>query len=131
MNEPDFKQENQISGIILDAAITVHSAIGPGLLESAYQACLLYELQSRGLNCLAQVPLPIQYRSVRLDVGYKMDILVEDLVVVELKAVEKLIPVFDAQLLSYLKLSDKKLGLLINFHVLRLKDGFKRIVNGL
>ena len=79
MNEPDFKQENQISGIILDAAITVHSAIGPGLLESAYQACLLYELQSRGLNCCAQVPLPIQYRSVRLDVGYKMDILVEGL----------------------------------------------------
>jgi len=131
MNEPDFKQENQISGIILDAAITVHSAIGPGLLESAYQACLLYELRSRELNCQAQVPLPIQYRSVRLDVGYKMDILVEGLVVIELKAVEKLIPVFDAQLLSYLKLSEKKLGILINFHVLRLKDGFKRIVNGL
>jgi len=131
LNESDFKRENQISGIILDAAITVHSAIGPGLLESAYQACLLYELRSRGLNCQAQVPLPIQYRSVRLDVGYKMDILVEDLVVIELKAVEKLIPVFDAQLLSYLKLSEKKLGILLNFHVLRLKDGFKRIVNGL
>ncbi|PYP85398.1 MAG: GxxExxY protein [Candidatus Angelobacter sp. Gp1-AA117] len=124
-------RENQISGIILDAAITVHNALGPGLLESAYEACLLYELRSRGFICEAQVPIPVQYHSVRIDVGYKMDIVVEGMVVIELKAVEKLVPVFDAQLLSYLKLSNKRLGLLINFHVLRLKDGFKRIVNGL
>jgi GxxExxY protein len=125
------KRENQISAIILDAAFAVHTALGPGLMESAYQACLGYELSSRGLKVEAQVPLPIQYHGICIDVAYRMDLLVEDLVIVELKAVEKLIPIHDAQLLSYLKLSGKKLGLLINFHVLRLKDGYKRIVNGL
>lgn len=125
------KRENQISAIVLDAAIAVHSAIGPGLLESAYQACLAYELRSRGIRVREQVPLPIRYRQVRLDVAYKMDLLVEDLVIVELKAVDTLLPVHEAQLLSYLKLSGKKLGLLINFHVTRLKDGYKRMVNGL
>ncbi|HEY6349327.1 MAG TPA: GxxExxY protein [Candidatus Angelobacter sp.] len=129
--ESSAKRENQLSGIILDVAIAVHSAIGPGLLESAYQACLAYELKSRGIKFHAQVPLPIRYREVYLDVSYKMDLLVEDLVVVELKAVERLLPIHDAQLLSYLKLSEKKLGLLINFHVLRLKDGIRRIANGL
>jgi GxxExxY protein len=125
------KRENQISAIILDAAIAVHTALGPGLMESAYQACLSYELSSRGLKVQAQVPLPIQYRGICIDVAYRMDLLVEDLVIVELKAVEKLIPIHDAQLLSYLKLSGERLGLLINFHVLRLKEGYKRIVNGL
>ncbi len=125
------ERENQISGIVLDAAIAVHTALGPGLLESAYQACLAYELTSRGLKVEIQVPLPIRYRGVLLDAAYRIDIVVEDLVVIEIKAAEKLIPVHDAQLLSYLKLSGKKLGLLINFHVLRLVDGYKRIVNGL
>ena len=125
------KRENQISGIILDAAIAVHSALGPGLLESAYEASLCYELSTRGLKFQAQVPLAVQYRGVKLDVAYRIDLIVEDLVIVELKAVEKLLPVHEAQLLSYLKLSNKKLGLLIDFHVLRLKDGYKRIVNGL
>jgi len=125
------KRENQVSGIILDSAIAVHTAIGPGLLESAYQACLGYELKTRGIKLQAQVPLPIRYGEVYLDVAYKMDFLVEDLVVVELKAVERLLPIHEAQLLSYLKLSNKKLGLLINFHVARVRDGFKRIVNGL
>jgi GxxExxY protein len=125
------KRENQISGIILDAAIAIHSALGPGLLESAYEACLCYELNSRGLKFQTQVPLPIKYGNITLGTGYRMDFLVEDLVVVELKAIEQLLPIHEAQLLSYLKLSGKKLGLLINFHVLRLKDGYKRIANGL
>ena len=125
------KRENQISGIILDAAIAVHTALGPGLLESAYQACLAYELTSRGLRVQTQVPLPIKYRGVCVDAAYRMDLIVEDLVVIEIKAVERLAPIHEAQLLSYLKLSGKRLGLLINFHVLRLKGGYKRIANGL
>ncbi len=125
------KEENRISGVILDAAIAVHTAIGPGLLESAYEACLSYELASRGLKIQTQVPLPITYRTVRIDAAYRLDLLVENLVIVEIKAVERLSPIHDAQILSYLKLSNKRLGLLINFHVLRLKDGYKRIVNGL
>jgi GxxExxY protein len=125
------KKENRISGIILDAAIAVHTALGPGLLESAYQACLAYELTSRGLRVQTQVPLPIKYRGVCVDAAYRIDLIVEDLVVIEIKAVERLLPIHEAQLLSYLKLSDKRLGLLVNFHVLRLKDGYKRIVNGL
>ena len=125
------KRENQISGIILDAAIAVHTALGPGLLESAYQACLAYEFTSRGLRVQTQVPLPIKYRGVCVDVAYRIDLIVEDLVEIEIKAVERLAPIHEAQLLSYLKLSGKRLGLLINFHVLRLKDGYKRIANGL
>ena len=125
------KRENQISGIILDAAIAVHTALGPGLLESAYKACLSYELTSRGLRVQTQVPLPIKYRGVCVDVAYRIDLIVEDLVEIEIKAVERLAPIHEAQLLSYLKLSGKRLGLLINFHVLRLKDGYKRIANGL
>ena len=125
------KRENQISGIVLDAAIAVHTALGPGLLESAYQACLCYELSSRGLKVQTQVPLLIKYRGVTVDAAYRIDLLVGDLVIVELKAVERLLPIHDAQLLSYLKLSNKRLGLLINFHVVRLKEGYKRIVNGL
>jgi GxxExxY protein len=124
------KRENQISAIILDAAIAVHTAVGPGLLESAYQACLTYELNSRGLKVQTQVPLPIKYRGVLLDAAYRLDLVIDDLVIIEL-AVERLMPIHEAQLLSYLKLSGKRLGLLINFHVLRLKDGYKRIVNGL
>jgi GxxExxY protein len=125
------KRENQISGIILDSAIAIHSALGPGLLESSYEACLCYELSSRGLKFQTQVPLPIKYGNITLSAAYRIDFLVEDLVIVELKAVEKLLPIHEAQLLSYLRLSGKKLGLLINFHVLRLKDGYKRIANGL
>jgi GxxExxY protein len=125
------KRENQISGIILKSAIAVHAVLGPGLLESAYEACLCYELNIRGLAFKTQVPLNIQYGKVKLEVAYRIDLVVEDLVIVELKAVEKLMPIHEAQLLSYLKLSNKKLGLLINFHSLRLKDGYKRIVNGL
>ncbi|HWQ14092.1 MAG TPA: GxxExxY protein [Roseiflexaceae bacterium] len=122
---------NQISGQIVDAAMKVHTALGPGLLESAYEACLLYELRNRSLKVLSQVTLPVVYGGVALDAGYRLDLLVEDAVIVELKAVERLLPIHDAQLLSYLKLSGRKLGLLINFHVLHLKDGIKRMVNNL
>jgi GxxExxY protein len=94
------KRENQISGIILDAAIAVHTALGPGLLESAYQACLYYELTVRGLKVQTQVPLPIKYRGVFVDAAYRIDLLVEDLVIVELKAIDRIMPIHEAQLLS-------------------------------
>ena len=122
---------NEVSGIVVDAALKVHTALGPGLLESAYEACLLHELRNRGLKVLAQAALPVVYDGVKIDVGYRIDLLVEDAVVVELKAVEKLMPIHHAQLLSYLRLGGYKLGLLINFNVLHLKDGIKRMVNNL
>ncbi|MGH7794583.1 MAG: GxxExxY protein [Candidatus Binatia bacterium] len=122
---------NEVSGSVVDAAMKVHTALGPGLLESAYEACLLHELRKRGRKVLSQVALPVVYDGVKIDVGYRIDLLVEDVVIVELKAIEKLSPIHDAQLLSYLKLGGYKLGLLINFNVLHLKDGIKRLVNKL
>lgn len=122
---------NQISGEIVDAAMKVHTALGPGLLESAYEGCLKHELTKRGLKVLSQVTLPVIYDGVKIDVGYRIDLLVEDAVIVELKAVERLTPLSQDQLLSYLKLSGRKLGLLINFNVEHLKNGIKRIANGL
>jgi GxxExxY protein len=122
---------NQVSGQIVDAAMKVHSALGPGLLESAYEACLLFELHKRGLRVVSQVQLPIVYESVKIDAGYRIDLLVEDAVVVELKSVEDLLPIHQAQLLSYLKLSGKKPGLLINFNTVHLKNGIRRLVNDL
>lgn len=123
------ESHNAITSEIIAAAIEVHRRIGPGLLESAYEACLLYELHKRGLKAVAQVGLPVIYDEVKIDVGYRIDILVEDAVVIELKSVEKVIPLHEAQLISYLKLSGKKVGLLINFNVTRLKDGIVRRVN--
>ncbi len=120
---------NDITGQIIDASICVHTELGPGLLESAYEACLAFELRDRGFVVLQQVVQPVVYRGVALDAGYRLDLLVNGLVIVELKAVEKMIPLYDAQLLSYLKLSKLSVGLLINFNVTRLKDGLKRIVN--
>ncbi len=120
---------NDITGEIVDAAIKVHKALGPGLLESAYKTCLAYELRKRGLKVETEVALPILYDGVVIDVGYRMDLLVEDQVPVELKAVSEIMPIFKAQLLSYLKLSDKRVGLLINFHVELLKDGIVRMAN--
>jgi len=108
----------------------VHSELGAGLLESAYSACLQFELSQAGFHSTAQMGLPVVYRGVKLDLGYRMDLVVEDLVVVEIKAVDALAPVHQAQLLSYLKLSGKSLGLLINFNVVHLKDGIRRLVNG-
>src|SRR6266404_4045044 len=125
------KDENALSKLILDAAFRVHSAIGPGLLESAYEACLAYELRNEGLTVATQVPLPLIYKEVRLDVGYRLDVLVEDLVVIEIKSVDSLSAIHQAQVISYLKLSGKKLGMLINFNVLHLRDGIRRVVNGL
>ena len=122
---------NDITGNIVDSAIKVHKALGPGLLESAYEACLTHELRKRERKVLTQVGLPVIYDGVKLDVGYRLDMLVEDCVIVELKAVETILPIHEAQLLSYLKLSGLKVGLLINFHVPILTQGVKRMVNRL
>jgi GxxExxY protein len=121
---------NQLTGIIVTAAMKVHSALGPGLLESAYQACLLHELRKQGLTVASQVVLPVVYDGQTIDLGYRMDLLVEDLVIIELKCVEAVNPIHEAQLLSYLKLSGRNVGLLINFHVAHLRNGVKRMVNG-
>ena len=122
---------NDITRNIVDSAIKVHKALGPGLLESAYEACLAHELRKRERKVLTQVGLPVIYDGVKLDVGYRLDMLVEDSVIVELKAVETILPIHEAQLLSYLKLSGLKVGLLINFHVPILTQGVKRMVNRL
>jgi GxxExxY protein len=122
---------NQVSGAIIDSAMKVHSALGPGLLESAYEACLMYELRKRNLLAASQVSLPVIYDEVKIDAGYRIDLLVENTVIVELKTVERILPVHQSQLLSYLRLSNKHLGLLINFNVLHLRDGIKRVVNKL
>ena len=115
---------------IIGAAIAVHRDLGPGLLESAYEACLAFELADRGLNVERQKPLPVIYREVELDCGYRVDLLVEGDVIVEVKAVGDLAPIHEAQLLSYLRLSGCKVGLLINFNVRVLTDGVRRLVNG-
>lgn len=109
----------------------VHTALGPGLLEGVYEACLAFELKQRGLQVQTQVEMPVCYQGVSIDTGYRLDLLIERAVIVELKAVEKLMPVHEAQLLTYLKLADKRLGLLINFNVPHLRDGIKRIANRL
>ena len=120
---------NEITEQIIGAAMKVHSKLGPGLLESAYEACLEYELKKRGFKVERQKALPVVYEDVKLDCGYRIDLLVNDSVILELKAIEKLQPIHDAQLLSYLKLAELQIGLLINFHVLHLRDGIKRLVN--
>ena len=125
LKRTNHSEINAISRVIVDAAMKVHSALGPGLLESAYEACLKHELSKRGLTVASQVLLPVQYDGVAIDAGYRIDLLVEDAVVVELKAVEKVVSIHEAQLLTYLKLSGKKLGLLLNFNVLHMKDGIK------
>jgi GxxExxY protein len=119
-----------VSHAIITAAMRVHSALGPGLLESTYRVCLQHELQTMGVRSEIEVGLPVFYDGVKLDLGYRIDLLVENLVVVELKSVEAVAPVHHAQVLSYLKLSGKSLGLLIDFNVVHLKDGIKRFVNG-
>lgn len=112
----------------IDAALKVHRVLGPGLLESVYEICLAHELKERGLIVSTQVAFPVVYENIRLDAGLRIDMLVERLLIVELKAVERMHPVYEAQLLSYLKLTGNRLGLLINFHVPLLKDGIKRII---
>jgi len=120
---------NEITEAIIGAAIAVHRELGPGLLESAYEACLTYELAERKLKVERQKGLPVTYHGVQLDCGYRIDLLVEEQVVVELKTVERLEPIHEAQLLSYLKLSGCKVGLLINFNVKVLKNGIRRLVH--
>ncbi|SRR5216683_3456596 len=120
----------QVSHAIITAAMKAHTELGPGLLESTYTACLQYELGRAGVQSAAQVGLPVVYCGVKLELGYRIDLLVEDLVVLEIKSVEAIAPIHQAQILSYLKLSGKSLGLLINFNVVHLKDGIKRFVNG-
>ncbi len=122
---------NDATGTVVDAALHVHSVLGPGLLERAYEACLVYELRKRGVEVAVQVELPVVYGDIRIDLGYRIDLLVKRSVVVELKTVAKRLPVHEAQLLSYLKLGDFRAGLPINFHAARLKDGIKRMVNAL
>lgn len=121
---------NELSGIIIDAAIEVHRELGPGLLERVYEASLAKELRLRGISSVRQLPQPVIYKGEELeDEGYKIDLLVEDSIIVELKTVSELLPIHHAQLLIYLRLSEKKLGLLINFHVPLLKNGIKRLVH--
>jgi len=124
------KTVQEISHAVITAAMRVHSELGPGLLESAYTACLQHELRKAGLRSDTQVGLPVVYDGVKLDLGYRIDLLVEDQVIVELKSVDAIAPVHQAQIISYLKLSGRSLGLLINFNVTHLKDGIKRFVNG-
>lgn len=123
--------ENGISNKIIGAAIEVHKQLGPGLLESSYEVCLAYELKQLGLHIQTQVALPVVYKEVKLEAGYRIDILVENKVIIEIKAVDALADIHTAQLLTYLKLKDLKLGLLINFNSVRVIDGVKRIVNNL
>ena len=123
--------ENEIARQIVDAAFKIHTTLGPGLLESVYQAVLGFELQKRGLSTVCQQSLPVIYDSVRLDVGFRIDLLVDDKVIVEIKSVESLALVHRKQLLTYLRLADKRLGLLINFNAAKIKDGITRVVNGL
>ena len=121
-------QLNELTQIILNCSYSVHTNLGPGLLESAYEECLFYELKLLGINVQKQKPLPLIYKDVRLDAGYRLDLLVENKVVVEIKSVEHLHDVHMAQVLTYLKLSKCKIGLLINFNVKSLKDGIKRLI---
>jgi GxxExxY protein len=125
----ETQRENQLTEKIIGCAIEVHKALGPGLLESAYGECLCCELAQNGFFIARQVPLPVVYKGIRLDCGYRIDVLVNDLIIIELKTVEKLLPIHDAQLLTYLKLYRRPLGLLMNFNVPVLKDGIKRLVN--
>ena len=122
---------NQLSSKIIGASIEVHKALGPGLLESAYERCLCHELNQRGLSFENQKPLPVTYKGQKLDCGYKLDVVVKNAIILELKSCEQIEPIHKAQLLTYLKLSGLKLGLLLNFNVPVMRDGIVRIVNGL
>lgn len=125
----DYTAENELSKIILGCAIEVHKQLGLGLLESAYQECLLYELLKVGLEVVKEKPMPIIYKDVKLDHGYRIDLLVNNKVVIEIKTVEQFTEVYMAQVLTYLKLGNYKLGLLFNFYVTTLKNGIKRVIN--
>ncbi|MFZ4620679.1 MAG: GxxExxY protein [Bacteroidota bacterium] len=123
------EQLNDLSKTILDSCITVHKEMGPGLLESIYELCLIRELEQRGIKVTSQISIPLLYKGTELSKDFRIDILVENEIILEIKSVEILLPVHEAQIISYLKLSDKKLGFLINFNVSLLKNGFKRFVH--
>ena len=125
------RKEDILSRDIIAAAIEVHRELGPGLLESSYEECLCHELKTRGITYERQKSLPVSYKDVRLDCGYRLDVVVDNLVIVEIKAVESMLPIHTAQLLTYLKLANFKLGLLINFNTPQLRQGIKRVVNNL
>ena len=118
----------RVGKAVLDASFKVHTALGPGLLESVYETCTAFEVRASGLSVVTQVALPVTYRDIKMDAGLRLDMLVEDCVIVEFKSVETMNPVYDAQLITYLKLTGIRLGFLINFNVVHLKDGIKRIV---
>ncbi|MHC5742449.1 MAG: GxxExxY protein [Nostoc sp.] len=124
-------RENELSGVIIGYAMRVHTALGPGLLESAYEECLDYELKKSGLGVGKQIPLPLVYQDVQLECVYRLDLMVENKVIVEIKSVESFHPIHSVQLLTYRKLANCKLGLLLNFNVLHLKEGIKRVANNL
>lgn len=123
--------ENEVAKQIVDAAYRVHTSLGPGLLESAYEAVLAHELEKRGLRTARQQAIPIVYQGTRIEMGFRADLIVEDSVIVEIKSVEAIAPVHKKQLLTHLRLADKRLGLLINFNVALIKDGITRIANGM
>ena len=123
--------ENEIAKIVVDAAFQIHKGMGPGLLENVYEIVLAHALKKRGLRVKRQVPVPIVFDGIRFDEGFRADLIVEDKVIVELKSVEKMAPVHKKQLLTYLRLADKKLGLLVNFGSKLIRDGISRVVNGL
>ncbi|MBN2419949.1 MAG: GxxExxY protein [Deltaproteobacteria bacterium] len=118
----------KITEPVIQAAIEVHKNLGPGLLESVYEQCLAYELTQKGINFKLQYGLPVEYKGVKLDCGYRIDVLIEDHLILELKSVDRILPIHEAQILTYMKLANVKVGLLINFNVLRVKDGIKRFV---
>jgi len=123
-------ENDQITSKIIGAAIEVHKELGPGLLESAYEKCLIHEIRNQGLNVESQILLPVKFKDVEIDAGYRMDLLVEDKIVVEIKAVDYMADIYLAQILTYMKLGGYHLGLLINFNVTKLVDGVKRVING-
>ena len=123
--------ENQIAAAVVDAAFKIHTTLGPGLLESVYEATLEYELKKRGLTTLRQIGLPVYYEGLKLELGYRVDLIVGEKVIIEIKSIEALAPIHKRQLLTYLRLANMRLGLLINFNVERIKDGIHRVVNGL
>ena len=122
--------ENQIATLILDGAFKIHKTLGPGLLESVYEATLDFELRKRGLRVIRQIGLPVHYEGIKLDLGFRVDLIIDDKVIIEIKSVEELAPVHKKQLLTYLRLTDLRLGLLINFNVELMKHGIQRVING-
>jgi GxxExxY protein len=131
MNKNEVGNIEAVAKDIVDAAIKVHRTLGPGLLESAYQKCLAFELGQRGRKVLTEVSLPLLYEGHQIDAGYRIDMLIDDLIIIENKTVEKLMPIHEAQLLTYLKLGEYKIGFLLNWHVTLMKHGIKRMVNNL